>query len=73
MTAPGIGETTTVSRTRSDMRLKECAGYALALHLITDECEDVPAHAVAAIVNALMFSLERLCEEHGLTAEGRRL
>lgn len=72
MTRPDFDATTTVNRMRSDSRLKECSGFAMTLWIMSHGDEDLPAHAVAAVANALMFSMERLCEEHGLSSEGRR-
>ena len=71
MIAAHISEVRAVNRVRCNSRLRECAGLAMALHRMTDSDSDVPAHAVEAIANGLLFALERLCEEHGLSPDGR--
>lgn len=66
------GETTTVHRLRTDHRLQQLAGYAWALSCICDAAEECPTHSLRAVVDALTFSLEQLCQEHGLSPDGRR-
>ncbi len=67
-----IGERTTVHRQRSDMRLQQAVGYVWALSCMCEGAEAVPTFSLRAIVDALGFSLEQLCNEHGLDDEGRR-
>lgn len=66
-------ENSTVHRQRTDMRIQQAVGYAWALSCICDAAEAAPTHNLRAVVDALAFSLEQLCREHGLDPEGRRL